>query len=520
MRPLFFLSLLLMNFQIIAQNQYPEISNLSAQFDNTSQVLTVSYDLFDAEGESMLVSFLVSDDNGESYLLDTQNATGDLGSAIQSGTGKTISWDVSTAVPGAGDYKIKLVADDLFQIDIQSIVDQVDSNQLLSNLQFMEGIRHRTVGPDLLEATKDSIEQRFITAGLQTTRQDFPFGTFTGQNIIGRREGMTQSDTTYIVDAHFDTVNDSPGADDNGSGVAGVMEALRVLAPYRFAKTLRFIGFDLEEEGLLGSFDFVDNNIGDSETIKGVFNMEMIGYYTEEPNSQEFPTGFEILYPDVQADLVADQFRGNFITNIGDQNSLALMAAYNSAAAQYVPDLKTVSIAAPANWPGITPDLGRSDHAPFWLQDIPALMLTDGSNFRNPFYHSPNDLLTTLDFTFMTNVVKAVVGAVAEEAGIQHSTMATADFSVAVGLKNTLDCAVQLSPVPAKDFLSLKFGTCNMQSLDLQVVDILGNTLLSKSITANDINQFQLDLRNWEAGIYFLNLSDGKRELSRKFIVE
>jgi len=468
----------------------------------------------------MLVSFLVSDDNGGSYLLDSQNATGDLGPDIQSGTGKTITWDASAMLPGAGDYKIKLVADDLFQIDIQSIVDQVDSNQLLSTLQSMEGIRHRTFGLDLLEATKDSLEQRFITAGLQTVRESFPYNGFIGQNIVGRLEGTTHSDTTYIIDAHFDTVGNSPGADDNGSGVTGILEALRVLAPYRFAKTLRFVGFDLEEDGLVGSFDYVDNNIGAFETIKGVFNLEMIGYYSEEPNSQEFPAGFEFLYPDVQADLVADEFRGNFITNIGDQNSLALMEAYNNAATLYVPDLKTVSIDAPESWVALTPDLGRSDHAPFWLQNIPALMITDGSNFRNPFYHSPDDLIPSLNFTFMMNVVKAVVGAVAEEAGIQHSTMATADFSVAVGVKNTLDCAVQISPVPARDYLNLEFGVCNFQTLDIQVVDLLGSTVLAQTITPNESKQLQLNLGDLEGGIYVLKLNDGKRDLSRKFVVE
>ncbi len=517
-RPLVTLITLLLSTALVAQNQYPEISNLSVQFDGSSQLLTINYDLFDAEGEAMEVQLFVSDDDGLSYTLDTGGATGDVGSSILSGNGKTITWDATGHLTGSGNYRAKVVADDLYQIDIQSIVDQVDSNLILSNLEFIEGIRHRNTNPDHLEEVKDTIEQRFLAANLETFRIDFPFSSYTGQNIIGHLEGNTQTDTMYIIDGHFDSVHDTPGADDNGSAVAGMLEALRVLAPYRFEKTLRYIGFDLEEEGLLGAFDYTANSIPDEVTIKGVFNMEMIGYYSDEPNSQTFPAGFDFLYPDVQAQLEADDFRGNFITNIGDGNSVALMDAYNSAAATYVPDLKVIDLEAPNNWIVLTPDLGRSDHAPFWLQDIPALMITDGSEFRNPNYHTENDVIETLDFTFMSNVVKAVVGAVAEEAGITHSTSATDDFSVVSSLQNTLDCVFQISPIPANENLNITFEACNFERLKLQVFDVTGKLMLNKHIQPAVLTT--LNLEGLEAGLYLLRLSDGEREVSRKVLVE
>jgi len=165
----------------------------------------------------------------------------------------------------------------------------VASNRIMANLEFIEGIRHRTANEPHLEAVKDTIEQRFIAANLIANREDFLFGSYTGQNVVGHLEGANHSDTTYIIDGHFDTVSDSPGADDNGSAVAGMLEVARVLGPYQFKKSLRFIGFDLEEEGLLGAFNYTAEDIPDAETIKGVFNLEMIGYYTEEPNTQEFP---------------------------------------------------------------------------------------------------------------------------------------------------------------------------------------------------------------------------------------
>ena len=518
MRQLTILCFVLFSTSLFAQNQIPVVSNLTLDFDESNQTLTATYNLFDAESESMDVHFLVSDDGGISYLINTSNATGDLGSGILSGTDKSISWDASGLLNGIGDYRVKIVADDLFQLDVQEIVDQVDSNRILANLEFIEGIRHRNVNVSHLEAVKDTIEQRFVDANLETVREDFPYSGYTAQNIIGSLEGSLHSDSTYIIDGHFDTVDDSPGADDNGSAIAGLLEAARVLAPYQYNKTLRFIGFDLEEEGLLGAFNYTAEDIPDREIIKGVFNLEMIGYYTEEPNTQAFPAGFELLYPDVQAELEADDFRGNFITNIGDQNSIPLMEAYDEAAANYVPELKVISIAAPESWTVLTPDFGRSDHAAFWLSNRPALMLTDGSEFRNPYYHSPNDLLETLDFTFMSNVVKAVVGAVIDEAGIQHSSFTTAEFSVLTSAKNTLDCGLNLSPIPTDNELNLHFENCAFATLEVQVFDPLGKLVLSKSISPTASDVVKLDLNQLEAGLFLLRISDGERSLSRKVL--
>jgi len=518
MRQLTLLLALFFSSSIFAQNEYPVISNLSIDFDDNTKMLTATYNLFDAESESMDIHFLVSDDEGISYLINTANAMGDVGSGILSGMDKSISWDASGLLTGNGAYRIKIVADDLFQLDFQEIVDQVDSNRILANLEFIEGIRHRTANAAHLEAVKDTIEQRFVDAGMEASRKNFMFGSYTAQNILGRLEGSNHSDTTYIVDGHFDTVNDSPGADDNGSAVAGMLEAARVLAPYSFRKTLRFIGFDLEEEGLLGAFNYTAEDIPDAETIKGVFNLEMIGYYTEEPNTQTFPTGFELLYPEIQTQLEMDEFRGNFITNIGDQNSVALQTAYDNAAANYVPDLKVISLTAPEAWTVLTPDFGRSDHAPFWLTGVPALMLTDGSEFRNPFYHSPDDVLETLDFTFMSNVVKAVVGAVAEEAGIQHSSFVTADFSVLTSVNNTLDCGLSISPIPADNDLVLRFEHCAFAKLDVQIFDSLGQLVLTKKVFPSDFAIAKLSLENLESGLYLLKVSDGERTLSRKIL--
>lgn len=263
-----------------SQNQIPEITNLQFTFDGPNQ-MTLTYDLADTENDDTEITFRVSADDGETYMVNTSEATGDLGFPISPGTGKTISWDFTNAIAINGNYKIMLVADDLQAIDIQEIVDQVDSNRLRTDLEFIEGVRHRTAGAAHLQEVKDLISNHFMTEGLDTEILQFPWNGYTAENIVGWKKGLIDETEIYIIDGHYDTVEDSPGADDNGSAIAGVMEALRVLAPYQFKKSIKFIGFDLEEPGLVGSINYVSSGgIKDYETIGGVFNYEMIGYYS------------------------------------------------------------------------------------------------------------------------------------------------------------------------------------------------------------------------------------------------
>ena len=520
MRPLFSTLICFAFTPFYAQNSFPVISNLSVQLDPNNELVIVHYDLTDTDDDEIKLSFLVSDNNGQSYTLNTENATGDVGFPVQPGINKSIAWDASGRLTGVADYQIKLVADDLFHPDIQAIVDQVDSTSLRDMLEFIAAPRHRITSSAHLGAVKDSIEQAFIEAGLDTYREEFPYGSYTGQNIIGRMEGTTQAENTYIIDAHFDTVNSSPGADDNGSGVVGMLEVIRILAPYRFSKTLRFIGFDLEEEGLIGSDYYTNHSLTAAESIEGVFNLEMIGYYSDEPNSQTFPAGFNILYPDQFGAVAADQFRGNFINNIGDQNSVALQTIYSNAAALYVPDLKVISLTAPASWQLITPDFGRSDHGSFWEAGIPALLLTDGSNFRNPNYHTSNDRVETLDFTFLTNVVKTLVGAVVDAAGIEHSTAAIAGFSMVTGLDNTLDCIWQLAPIPAVENLKISFKRCDFDALKVQILDLAGKLVFETMVHPVSTDTIDLDISALEPGPYVLKASNHRLTLSQKLIVK
>ncbi len=229
------------------------------------------------------------------------------------------------------------------------MVNQADSMRLHTDMDIMEGTRHYTAGAAHLAEVKDTLFGRFGQYGLAPYYQNFQFNSYQAQNIIGKKAGQVAENTVFIVDGHYDSVNNGPGADDNASAVIGVLEAARILSQYEFRRSIRFIGFDLEELGLRGSQEYVNNGILAGENVAGVLNFEMIGYYSERNNSQVFPPGFNLLFPAAYATVSADTFKGNFITNVANTSSSGIKQVFDACAATYVPALKVVSIEAPGN---------------------------------------------------------------------------------------------------------------------------------------------------------------------------
>jgi len=509
-----------MAFSAVAQNQTPVISNLSLQVQQANNKVVITYNLADAENNNVDVKLLLSNDGGQNYTAFTGTVTGDVGANIQPGTNKQIEWNYDT-VSNVYAYSIRLVADDKQLPDIQDLVDAVDSVRLYNDLLKVQGVRHYSANPAHLEEVKDTIESRFANAGLQTSRHQFArTGTsYPGENIIGRKPGLGEEETVFIIDAHFDSVNNGPGADDNGSGVVGFLEALRVLAPYNFSKTIKFIGFDFEESvgvtgGIYGSREYVQTQLSSWETIEGVINYEMIGYYSEQPNSQQIPAGFSSLFPAQYGVVAADSFRGNFITNVGDEESELFNNAFDSLTQVYVPGLKIISLTLPLNG-NIAPDFRRSDHANFWDADLPALMLTDGANFRNTYYHTPADSITKLNFTFMSNVVKASVATLATLAGIQHSSYVDADIIPSGILQNNVTCDIEIFPVSVKNILNIKTGDCFKNNFTLNLINAEGKTIITREETGN---KTQLDFSDLPCGIYYLILQNEASRAVKKVI--
>ena len=409
-----------------AQNTAPAVSNLQVVLDTVAHTATFNFDLSDNEADPLDVWLRISADNGRTWRIPANSLQGDAGYPITVGTGKSIVWHydpnaLSVALgPGNQSFTARVTADDRFPVDIADIVAEVDSARMMQTLDFIEGTRHRSANPVHHAEVRDSINLIRDGQGLQDWNSNFTTLGLQGYNLVSRKAGLYDDAPTWFVTAHYDSEINTPGADDNGSGTTGVIEAMRVLSQYEFRNSIRFIAFDLEEDGLLGSINYVQNRILPWEDVSGVLNMEMIGYYDDSPNSQDIPTGFNILFPDAYNAVIADSSRGNFLTNVANTNSEWLGLQFDTCAATYVPDLRVIPLVTPGT--GLfTPDLRRSDHAPFWDTGNPALMLTDGANLRNPNYHQPGDSLSTIHPWFFHRSAQAVIATCAKLAQPLHA---------------------------------------------------------------------------------------------------
>ncbi|GIV32482.1 MAG: hypothetical protein KatS3mg031_0017 [Chitinophagales bacterium] len=507
-------------FSLAAQNNPPVISNVVALADTVLHKLHIRFEVHDDEGDFIEIFLGVSSDGGSSFDQDTRNATGDIGHFILQGQGKEIEWYYPDSLSKkVNDLVVRLTATDVVAADIQHIVSQIDSGRLKQNLLMLQGIRHRNTGLPHLLAVQDSLVARFQELGLQTRVQQFAHGSYTAKNIIGVKSG-TGSRAVFFVTGHYDTVDDSPGADDNASAIAGILEIIRILQPLQTAHAVGFIAFDLEETGLLGSKEFVQNGILPQEDVAGIINMDMIGYYSERPNSQSVPAGFEVVFPDLYAQLVANQFAANFIISTANTASAALLQQFDSVAALYVPDLLVGFIQVPGNGEFI-PDSRRSDHAPFWDAGFGALHLSDGAETRNPNYHAPTDVDTAVHFTFMRKVTMAVAAMVLHLARPLHATSVI--VSVAVNPyshsgSHIPDCMIRLSAGPGGGYLHLDSGFCQ-DDVRLRIFSSAGMLMQDVRLRLSSAT-IRYVLNDFPSGLYLVEIVSSKRFWHQKVLVE
>ena len=278
-----------------------------------------------------------------------------------------------------------------------------DRNQLREDLQALVGERHPITSPNRLQQTEAYLHRRFSEAGLTVITHPFPALGGTSHNVIGTvlpERGPSQSVPPLILAAHFDTVEGSPGADDNASALAVMLQVARQVRAMTLARPIRFIAFNLEEENLLGSQAYTSLLRNNGESIHGAIVLECVGYASHQPNSQKIPPGIPIAVPTT----------GNFLAVIGNERSHHLTGSVVQA---MKPHLPIVPLIVPGNGEKL-PDTRRSDHTSFWEQGFPAVMLTDTANFRNPHYHRSTDTLDTLSLDFIAAVANGLKATVIE----------------------------------------------------------------------------------------------------------
>ncbi len=211
-----------------------------------------------------------------------------------------------------------------------------------------------------------------------------------------------------MIGAHYDTVAGTPGADDNASGVAALLELARLHKEESLDKTLQFVAFALEEppffrSKFMGSYVYAKNLSKEGKIIDGMICLESIGYFTDKPDSQLFPLPFfRFMYPTT----------GNFIAFVSNFHSKSFLNRAKTAFKNGT-DLPVESISAFSLIPGID----FSDHRSFWKFGYNAFMVTDTAFYRNTQYHGAGDIPETLDYERMAKVVLGLKSAIEELAG-------------------------------------------------------------------------------------------------------
>lgn len=279
---------------------------------------------------------------------------------------------------------------------IQNLVNAVDQTQIediVRNLQDDDSVpgwdagRSRYSYSSELAIERDYIRNRMEGLGLDVRYHNFSLYGTPLENIEGTLSGWGPgSDVVYIACAHYDSVsndpyNAAPGADDNASGTAAMLEAARVLSPYRFKRTLRFVAFAAEEQGLIGSYYYAAEARSAGTNIGGVINLDMIAWDSNDDDAMDIHVGTR-------------------------SDSQALGTAFLNAMTTYGISLVPQTITSGATT--------FSDHARFWNQGYPAMLAIEDLQDFNPYYHSTNDTLDKLDLPYARKSVQTTVATLAE----------------------------------------------------------------------------------------------------------
>ena len=382
----------------------------------------------------------------------------------------------------------------------KELLTQLDIERIYTHILNLHYERSPVFSVENLTKAQQYIEDQFKKYGYRPELHTFTVkGDTTPYSNV---QAELDSEPEILITSHFDHIRGSPGADDNLSAVAVMLEIARVCKKGDIDLPIGFVSFNLEEQnpflhklilekgielglhnnfeipktfhfqkmrdlfsqktkkafgeevgrekihemafseiednltevekeyfrylinvtrkpesrnwsglfGVNGSSHYVEDLVAnDAHAVKGVINLEACGYTSKKPHSQTFPEGLDTRhFPSYKIDPTI----GNFISVVSDGNSSNLGNSFLQSCEEPDIDLPCIVIGVPLNFEqirGSLPDLLRSDHAPFWKAHIPALMITDTANFRNPYYHTPGDTITTLDFDFLLKVAKAAL---------------------------------------------------------------------------------------------------------------
>ncbi len=263
---------------------------------------------------------------------------------------------------------------------------------------------------DKLLISAKYIRAEFRKLGYKVNHQAYEVFGKICENIEVEVRGTDRADEILVIGAHYDSVQGSPGANDNGTGVAALLVLARAFAQTPMSRTMKFVAFVNEEPPFfqtqdIGSWVYAKRSRRQGENIILMLSLETIGYYTDQKNSQNYPFPFSLFYPST----------GNFIGFVSDLSSRKLL---NKVIASFRKDCKFPSQAGAI--PRSVPGSGWSDHWAFWQHGYPAIMVTDTAPFRYPYYHTEEDTPEKIDYERMARVITGLAAVVSDLADSQN----------------------------------------------------------------------------------------------------
>ncbi|WP_295886598.1 M20/M25/M40 family metallo-hydrolase [uncultured Thiohalocapsa sp.] len=315
-------------------------------------------------------------------------------------------------LPGAALALALLAAPSQGAPMVASILDGLSHDRFQEHVEALEGLGTRYYAAPENAVATDYLFDAFAGFGLQVAEHAFRYNGHDLANVEATLPGLTRPDDIFIIGAHFDSIasrsagnpsmTDAPGADDNASGTAGLLEVARVLSPYAFDATIRFIGFNAEEQGMRGSYAYAADAKAAGERIRGMISLDMIGYPDIDPAND--------------LDLLGDRWIVDaFLANVDAFTGLTGTAHYT--------------------------DPRYSDHEPFAASRYPgsaSMLAIDAEPGRiwssNPYYHTVNDTSDLLDYDFALEVTRAAAATMLSLAVLDPSSVPVPGTWLLVGL--------------------------------------------------------------------------------------
>ncbi|HWI41837.1 MAG TPA: M20/M25/M40 family metallo-hydrolase [Verrucomicrobiae bacterium] len=289
---------------------------------------------------------------------------------------------------------------------------EVRLGRLEAHVRALSGVRHAVADYEELEKRGEYIEKALSASGLTVESRKVVYNGRTYRNIVGVLQGSDPARPRLLLGAHYDGFRGTPGADDNASGVAAMLEAAQALAVQPLKTTVEFVAFTLEERqhrpvDLIrrGSKAYASDARKRGVAYEAAIILECVGFTSSRQKGGMLARALGI----------RSREQGDFLAVVADTRSAAVMDSFLRSAATVAPGLPVVPAKLVLSG-YLLPEARLSDHSSFWENGYPALMLTDTAMLRNPNYHRKTDTPETLDYHFLGEVTRGVVGFVRDTA--------------------------------------------------------------------------------------------------------